>query len=991
MKLNQFLLFLTFVSSPWYANAEILLYKHSGLHLYFSIDTETKEATIGNVFSTEEHNAIATPPLDDPWWNESPSTNYWKDLDIPSTIICEGTAYNSNSNTRTIERATYTVVAIHTNAFYRSTYVQTVKLPETITSIGAGAFGWCIYLRSINIPSLVSSIDAGTFVWCNKLESIDLPKDLISIGSSAFSDCISLKAISIPGKCVEIAYEAFKWCTSLSTLTIEDGTTPLSISYCYNMGLNYEGNTPKHYRGMFSDCPIKQLYIGRDIEYGLNSSSNKYPPFVEYTYKGKDSNNKDIFFKGGKIFDEVTIGDNITIIPEALFQYAYIPNAISLPSHLVSIGDEAFSNISGTGGTLHQSQLVFPATLESVGKNAFTNCTSLGTIVCEGTVPPSLPDRTYYNAFSNCNPLFIVPTGCRATYLNAENWSKCKIVESTDNVVTINVKTSGTLLDRLIAQGYQLGTISRLKLKGDLNDDDWANVKKMSVLYDLDISEIELEEISANQFERSSLIYIKLPQTIKKIGDNAFYQSKSLTGIIEIPESCTEIGKQAFRETGITGLSYETPLHICEYAFNNCSNLEDVYIKGKGTIVDRYAFGSCGLKKLTIGQGVTLKESAVVSCDNLKEVFLEDGVKTLEDNSLYNKIEKIYFEGSVKNLGNSVFRNDYLKEIHISDIGKWCQLQFYDSQSHPLYKSLPSNSGPTLLYNDEELVNIEIPEGIERIGEYSFAFCDKLKSVKLSSTITNIGNHAFEYCSQLNNVQLSSNTKQIRSYAFYKCSSLVSIDFPQSLSEIGTYAFNGCNSLNNITAHWNEPITVSSNAFTNISSDCNLYIPIGTATKYSSAGWSCIPNIKPVGILSVKVNSGGSVNCLDKSLSEVSTELWFTPYNTIYIDICPQNGYRLMKIQLDGVNYLSEVVDGKITIEEPEENHNLIVVFAQNGIYAGDVNGDGFVNELDIKDMADYILKSAPQIFFDYAADMNDDGQINITDLLLLISNINRQ
>ena len=72
-------LFLLSVGHVLKTQAETLYYTHEGLHLKFAIDTETKEAMLGNGIDSEK-NAIARPPLTDPWWNESPQTNYWKGI-----------------------------------------------------------------------------------------------------------------------------------------------------------------------------------------------------------------------------------------------------------------------------------------------------------------------------------------------------------------------------------------------------------------------------------------------------------------------------------------------------------------------------------------------------------------------------------------------------------------------------------------------------------------------------------------------------------------------------------------------------------------------------------------------------------------------------------------------------------------------------------------------------------------------------------------------
>lgn len=992
-KLKQKLLVLVLFGTFLPLQADILYYKHPELRLNFTLNTETKEASLGTGLDQNEQNAIALPVLGDPWWNESPTTNYWKELEIPSTIVCSGAAYSSDGNVTTISQDTYTVTTVANYAFYKSTRIQSIKLPETIKEIGDAAFYWCVNLKTINIPSQVSYISNSLFTWCNQLETILLPEHISYIGSSAFSDCISLKEINIPGECKSVGIEAFKNCSSLEVLNIENGDSPLKLGYCYSMGLNSESSEPSHYRGMFSDCPVKKLHVGRDIEFESENINGWYPPFMEYFYKGVGSNNKDIWIQSGKIYDEVTFGDNVTVIPAQMFQYATIKSQIVLPSQLKTIGEEAFAARSGTDGTLSQSALVFPASLESIGKYAFDNCINLSSITCEGVTPPIIPDKTYYDAFQGCSITFFVPKGGRPIYLAAENWSKYRIIEQTETVVTINVKTAGSLLDRLVAQDYQLDNILRLKLKGSLNDDDWANIKKMTVLYDLDISEIDMEVIPESLFKGSSLTYIKLPNNLRIISDEAFYRS-NLTGILDIPATCTEIGKYAFDRTGITGLSYNGTLHISDYAFSHCANLEDVYIQGEGTVVDQYAFSFGGLKKITIGKGVTLGESVVCLCENLEEVVLEDGVKSIGAYCFGSNIKKISFEGFVEEIGKYAFTINSLQEINILDIRKWCQLTFTDSDglsTHPLYNS----SGKTnvhLYYNGEELTDIEIPEGTTTINEYAFSGCDKLTSVKINKDLTTIGKGAFSYCTQLNDVQLPSGLVNIDSYAFQN-SALKSIDLPESLGAIGKYAFYKCNELSEIKAHWRNPISIDYTMFNSIDANCTLYIPIGTASKYSNAGWSGIPNIRAVGILSARSNRGGSVICdaYSASVTDGIEQIPFTPYKSFHVEFEAESGFRLLFVKLNQENVTSELVDGKLFIEEPEENLLLEAFFVDASVEQGDADGNHVIDRMDIVKTANSILNIYQDDFYDYWADMDGNGVLNITDIILIISKINNQ
>ena len=95
-----------------------------------------------------------------------------------------------------------------------------------------------------------------------------------------------------------------------------------------------------------------------------------------------------------------------------------------------------------------------------------------------------------------------------------------------------------------------------------------------------------------------------------------------------------------------------------------------------------------------------------------------------------------------------------------------------------------------------------------------------------------------------------------------------------------------------------------------------------------------------------------------------------------------------MKIRLNGEDISSELDDGVLFIEEPEENMTLTVTFADNNVVLYDANGDGVIDSLDVISVIHNILKKSPEQFYQYAADVNDDGVVNITDAVIILSSI---
>ena len=102
----------------------------------------------------------------------------------------------------------------------------------------------------------------------------------------------------------------------------------------------------------------------------------------------------------------------------------------------------------------------------------------------------------------------------------------------------------------------------------------------------------------------------------------------------------------------------------------------------------------------------------------------------------------------------------------------------------------------------------------------------------------------------------------------------------------------------------------------------------------------------------------------------------------------PDKGHSIYKVKLNGENVTQLLEDGKLFIEEPEENLEVSIIFADNSIKSGDVNGDGVVDEDDVIDMMYYIVKDDLDVFYEYVSDANGDDIINVTDVIILINNI---
>ena len=150
---------------------------------------------------------------------------------------------------------------------------------------------------------------------------------------------------------------------------------------------------------------------------------------------------------------------------------------------------------------------------------------------------------------------------------------------------------------------------------------------------------------------------------------------------------------------------------------------------------------------------------------------------------------------------------------------------------------------------------IDIPEGVTRIGEYAFEACTQVKAFNLPSTLIDgtgtgykkdaIGSNAFYGCHALTSISIPENVTKILGSTFQDNYELKEIDLPSTITLIDGYAFSNCQKLQDIRISATTPPTVRYGAFSGVStSSCTIHVPIGTSSLYKDAdGWMDFSNI----------------------------------------------------------------------------------------------------------------------------------------------------
>ncbi len=234
---------------------------------------------------------------------------------------------------------------------------------------------------------------------------------------------------------------------------------------------------------------------------------------------------------------------------------------------------------------------------------------------------------------------------------------------------------------------------------------------------------------------------------VTAIGEFAFDTNSGLEEVT-VPDTVTRIEMDAFNQCGsLTSIDLPDGItEIGDYAFHLCGSLVDVEIPRSVTRIGTKAFCTCAFTSITIPDAVEeIGTWAFGNCHNLETIEVS------EENE------------------NFMVANDALIEKKTMTL-----ICYPAGLTEPKY---------------------EVAEGVLRIGDSAFSYCDKITHITIPEGVTEIGYHAFSSCHYLTHATLPQSLTKIGKYAFLNCGRLLNLQLPESVTEIGKDAFCDCDDL----------------------------------------------------------------------------------------------------------------------------------------------------------------------------------------------------
>ena len=480
-------------------------------------------------------------------------------------------------------------------------------------------------------------------------------------------------------------------------------------------------------------------------------------------------------------------GHKVVGVADGVFRGKKNIQVIKIPEGITKIGEDTFN------GCTKLYSVQFPSTLTHIGRYAFFDCKNLVTV----NLPKNLRTMGQY-AFGNCTSLswVYIPKSLELVSMYSGlggAFSGCSALR------TVVFEEGTTIVAPYLFGGSGLREITIPDTVKSIGDHAFYGCEK---LHTVNFGS-SLTTIDDNAFrECISLGELIFPSSLTTIGEDVFYGCEGLYNV-QLNENLTKIGRYAFCEcTGLTEVILPKTLKtVGQYAFRNCTGVEKVFIpKGLGEVPLHSGgggpFSGCSaLKTVEFEEGITnIPGRLFAECTGLEEITIPEYVTTVNYAAFYHctNLTKINFPESLTTIGEDAFmENTKLKEV--------------------TFPSKLTSIGADAFNACPILEKVTFNEGLTDIGRYAFYNCDLLREAILPKTLRDIGQYAFGKCDNLEKVFIPKSLGAVRLHSgiggpFAECGKLNNVEFEEGIEAVAERLFAACDGITTMTV----PATVKS-------------------------------------------------------------------------------------------------------------------------------------------------------------------------------------
>ena len=656
-----------------------------------------------------------------------------------------------------------------------------------LETIGAYAFQKNKKIYSLTIPATVKSIGNYAFHYCYNISTVtfEANSQLETIGAYAFAEN-DFEEITIPGSVKTIGAYAFYYCYYLETVIFEEGTEDLVLGTTY---VDYR------YSEVMGTTYV-DIYRGRVFYYCYN-------------------------------LENVQLPARLTTLEAGTFQYAGYYGDLNVTindienSRLTTIGDECFVSSSLVSFVIPKSvtnlaPYTDPVSGETydrmgIGAKAFSGLyNSLTTITFElgGDLPLTLGN----NAFDNAAKLTEVTLPARlTTYVSytgeviAPLANGAAVFNSCDSMTAFSVEDGGyyTALDGVLMTA-DLKEVVLYPMAREGSFTVPASVTKIhdkAFLEAAKLTEIVFEggseplHIGAEAFKRCyGLVNVVLSDNVATLGTEVFYGcsalesltlSKNLTNFLPyMVNSCGKLAEinvssdgQGVYYSSVNGILYtadKSALVAYPVAKTDAEVVLDANVK---SIYANAFVNNQSIVKVVLPEGlIEIQASAFDFCYNLAEINIPSTVQMIAKNAFRycEALDTVTFaEGGDDLLIINEYAFAYTESLEtlalparLYSIGDQAFLR-----SALTYITFADNSSLVEIgeraFNESNIVDIELPAGVVKIGELAFYECTNLLSITFHEGLASIGDYAFAGCTELVSVRFPASLKTLGKSVFY--------------------------------------------------------------------------------------------------------------------------------------------------------------------------------------------------------------------------------